>query len=122
MIKDLIISVKHAIDGIISSISLERNVKIHFLAMFLTIIAGFIFNISIIEWFICILLFGMVISLELVNTAIEMTVNICMPKINPKAKLAKDVSAGAVLIGAITALIVGLIIFVPKILFLINNI
>ena len=67
------------------------------------------------EWIACIILFGLVISLELINTAIETTVDIAMPEKNEKAKLAKDVAAGAVLMSAIMAIVVGLIIFLPKI-------
>ena len=58
----------------------------------------------------------MVISLELVNSAIEATVDIAMPEINEKAKNAKDIAAGAVLVSAIAAAIIGLIIFVPKLI------
>ena len=76
---------------------------------------GIILKISRIEWIICIILFGFVISLELVNTAIENAVDLITQEINPKAKIIKDVSAGAVLVAAITAVIAGLIIFVPKI-------
>ena len=65
------------------------------------------------------LLFGFDITLELMNTAIETAIDICMPEINPKAKLAKDTSAGAVLVVAIVAVVIGIIIFGPKILDLI---
>lgn len=84
--------------------------------MIIVIIAGFYYKISKVEWMVCIILFGMVISLELVNTAIENTVDLAMPEKNPQAKVAKDVAAAAVLVGAIVATIVGLIIFIPKIL------
>ena len=84
--------------------------------MLLVILAGFYFKISMAEWIICIILFGLVISLELVNTAIETTVDIAMPEKNEKAKIAKDVSAGAVLVAAIVSAIIGLMIFIPKIM------
>lgn len=84
--------------------------------MLLVILAGWFFGLSQIEWMICILLFGIVISLELMNTAIEATVDIAMPEIHPQAKLAKDIAAGAVLLSAIMAIIIGCIIFIPKIL------
>lgn len=84
--------------------------------MILVIIAGFTLKISNIEWCICITLFGLVISLELVNTAIEIVVDIVMPDINEKAKKVKDISAAAVLISAINSAIIGLIIFIPKLL------
>ncbi|MBE6155036.1 MAG: diacylglycerol kinase family protein [Firmicutes bacterium] len=112
----IINSFKYAIEGIISSFKSERNMKIHLLFLMLVVICGFILNISILEWIICIILFGLVIASELFNTAIETVVDLVMPDKNKKAKLAKDISAGAVLIIAISAAIIGLIIFVPKIL------
>lgn len=61
------------------------------------------------------ILFGMVISSELINTAIETVVDIVMPEKNSKAKLAKDVAASSVLVVATASAIIGLIIFIPKI-------
>lgn len=110
----LINSFKYAIAGIITSFKQEKNMKIHVLIMICVIIAGIILKIEKIEWIICIILFGIVISAELFNTAIEQAVDLAMPEKNEKAKIAKDVSAGAVLITAISAATVGLIIFVPK--------
>ena len=115
-VKKLINSFKYAIQGIISSFKTERNMKIHVFIRILVIIWGIIFKISVTEWMVCALLFALVISGELFNTAIETVVDMIMPEINDKAKLAKDISAGAVLVLAITAVIVGLIIFVPKII------
>ena len=114
--KKLINSFKYAFAGLISSLKTEQNMRIHILAVILVIIAGFVLKISLIEWCICITLCGMVIFAELMNTAIETTVDIAMPEINEKAKLAKDISAAAVLILAISSAIVGCIIFVPKII------
>ena len=82
--------------------------------MILVIICGFIFHLSITEWLICILLFALVISLELVNTAIEAVVDLCSPDYHELAKYAKDVAAGSVLISAIASVVIGLIIFIPK--------
>lgn len=109
-------SLKHAIDGISSCIQKERNIKIHLCMMVLVIICGFIFKITQLEWIICILLFGLVISLEIINTAIEAIVDLCSPDIHPLAKLAKDAAAGAVLVSALAAAIIGLIIFITKIM------
>lgn len=113
--KKLINSFKYAFSGIASAFKTERNMKIHVLAVVLVTLAGFLFKISKMEWIICIILFGMVISLELANTAIETTVDLAMPERNEKAKLAKDISAGAVLVCAFVSVIVGLMIFMPKI-------
>ena len=108
-------SFKYAFNGIITSFKTEKNMKFHIVMMVLVIIAGALLKISKIEWIICIALFGLVISMELINTAIENTVDLITQEKHPKAKIAKDVSAGAVLIAAITAVVVGLIIFLNKI-------
>ena len=108
-------SFKYAFEGIGEAWKTEQNLKIHFVIMAIVIIAGLIFKISAMEWIICLLLFAIVISLELINTAIETTVDIAMPEINEKAKYAKDIAAGAVLFSAMISVVVGLIIFLPKI-------
>ena len=108
-------SFKYAFEGIGEAWKTEQNLKIHFVIMALVIIAGFMFKISAMEWIVCLLLFAIVISLELINTAIETTVDIAMPDINEKAKYAKDIAAGAVLFSAMISVIIGLIIFLPKI-------
>ncbi len=114
--KKLINSFKYAFNGVAEAWKKEQNIKIHILIMIFVIIAGFLLKISIAEWIVCLILFAMVISLELINTAIEITVDIAMPKINEKAKFAKDISAGAVLFSAIISAIIGIIIFLPKII------
>ncbi len=119
--KKLINSFKCAIQGIIQAIKTERNVKIHITIMILVIISGIVLKIAKQEWITCIILFGLVMSLELVNSAIETTVDIAMPEINEKAKNAKDIAAGAVLISAISSAIIGLTIFIPKIIEFIKN-
>ena len=114
--KKILKSFKYAIEGIISSFKSEKNMKIHVMMVLLVTLSGFLLKISKYEWFICIILFGLVISAELFNTAIETVVDMVCPNKNEKAKLAKDVSAGAVLIVAISAAIIGCIIFIPKII------
>lgn len=114
--KKIVNSFKYAFDGFKQSLKTERNMKIHIIIMLLVILCGFIFKISKLEWIICIILFSTVISGELFNTAIETVVDIAMPEKNDKAKIAKDVSAAGVLIIAISSAIIGLIIFIPKIL------
>ena len=114
--KKLIKSFKYAFEGILIGIKEEQNMKIHITIMILVIIFGIMLKINTIEWIICILLFGLVISMELINTAIENTVNLITKEKNQQAKIAKDVAAGAVLVSAIVSAIIGLMIFVPKIL------
>ena len=114
--KKLINSFKYATEGIITSFKTEKNMKIHILIMLLVVLAGVLLKISKLEWIICIILFSIVIAGELFNTAIETVVDMVMPDKNEKAKIAKDVSAGAVLVLAIGATIIGLMIFIPKII------
>lgn len=114
--KKLINSFKYAIEGLISSFKTERNMKIHILAMIITVILGFILKLDVIEWCICIIAIVLVISAELLNTAIETIVDMISLEKSEKAKLAKDISAGAVLTFAIGAVVVGIIILVPKII------
>lgn len=110
----LTFSFKYAFEGIITTIKEERNMFIHFLIAIIVVITGIYVRLSLNEWFICLLLFALVFSLELINTAIENTVDLVTTKKNKKAKLAKDAAAGAVLIAAVFASIIGIIIFLPK--------
>lgn len=107
-------SFKYAFEGIITTIKEERNMFIHFLIAIIVVITGIYVRLSLNEWLICLLLFALVFSLELINTAIENTVDLVTTKKNKKAKIAKDAAAGAVLIAAIFASIIGIIIFLPK--------
>ena len=104
----------YAFKGIGRTIRDERNIKIHLLATVLVVAFGFFLHISIAEWMICLILFGLVISLELVNTAIEATVDLVTEERKPLAGKAKDAAAGAVLVSAIMAAVIGSIIFLPK--------
>ena len=108
-------SFKYAFNGIITSFKTEKNMKFHIVMMVL-VIAGTLLKISKIEWIICVILFALVISAELINTAIETIVDMITMEKNEKAKIAKDVAAGAVLVNAIGSTIIGLIIFIPKII------
>lgn len=95
--KKILKSFKYAFNGIIKSFKTEKNMKFHILMMVLVIIAGTLLKISKIEWIICVILFALVISAELINTAIETIVDMITMEKNEKAKIAKDVAAGAVL-------------------------
>lgn len=88
--------------------------KIHTVMAIMVVLAGTLLKISATEWCICLILFGLVMALELVNTAVEAVVDLVTEEHKPLAKLAKDTAAGAVLIAAIMAAIAGLIIFLPK--------
>lgn len=108
-------SFRYAFEGIFNTIKAERNIKIHLTVTVLVVIFGIALHISETEWFICLILFGLVISLELVNTAVEAVVDLVTQERRPLAKKAKDAAAGAVLFSAIMAAIIGCVIFLPKI-------
>ena len=110
----LLESFRVAMSGILLVIKQERNIKIHILATILAIIIGAVLYISIGEWCTIVIVIGIVIAGELINSAIETLVDVIMPDYDIRAKKVKDVSAGAVLILAVSALIVGMLIFVPK--------
>lgn len=107
-------SFRYAFEGIFTGIRKERNMKIHCLGVICVTAAGFFFDISAAEWCICLILFGLILGLELVNTAVEAVVDLVTEEKKPLAKLAKDTAAGAVLIAAIMAAFAGVIIFLPK--------
>ena len=110
----LISSFGYAFQGIANTIKTERNIKIHLFATVMVVIFGFILRLSYMEWLVCLLLFGLITSLELVNTSIEAVVDLATEERKPLAKKAKDAAAGAVLYSAIIAAIIGGIIFFPK--------
>lgn len=106
-----ILSFKYAFEGIVSALKEEPNLKFHLLIALIVIITGFFLRISQRDWVLVVILIGLVISVELTNTAIEAAVDAFIDKEHPGAKLAKDISAGAVLVVAITAATVGIIVF-----------
>ena len=89
--------------------------KIHCLMTVFVIIAGAVFRISKTEWCICLLLCGLIMALELVNTSVEAVVDLVTEEHRTLAKIAKDTAAGAVLIAAVAAAVIGCIIFLPKV-------
>lgn len=120
--KKLIDSFRYALTGIGSAFKTERNIKIHVAVASIVTILGIILKLKTWEWVVCVGWFAIVIGGELFNTAIEIAVDLAMPKINEKTKRAKDISAGGVLVFAIGSIIVGVIIFIPKIINLIIKI
>ena len=114
-IKRTINSFKYAFNGLIDAYRTEQSVWIYIPVALLVILAGFLLKISTFEWLIIILILGIILSLELINTALEAVVDLATEKYHPLAKKAKDTVSAAVLVFAITAVIIGLIIFIPKI-------
>lgn len=109
-----------AFSGIWEAIKTSRNLKIHLLATILVLILGLLLQVSPVEWLILFLLVGLVISAEIMNSAIEEACNVYDEKLNypyGTTKVPRNMAAGAVLILAMTAVIIGLAIFIPKIFF-----
>lgn len=106
----------HALNGLWYAIRYEHNMYIILLAIFVVIIAGFYFQISTVEWLFCIVAMGMVMAIELINSAIEAVCDRVILESDPLIKIAKDTASGASLVLSITAALIGCMIFVPKIM------
>ncbi|MDO5037086.1 MAG: diacylglycerol kinase [Tissierellia bacterium] len=103
-----------AVQGIISAIRTERNMKFHYLAALAVIIGSLFFNLSRLEFLILFFAVVFVVTAEMFNTAIERTIDLITQDYHPMAKLVKDISAGAVLLSAINALVVAYLLFFDR--------
>lgn len=112
--KNLIESFNYAVNGIISALKTERNFKIHFTAAFLVIVISLFFDFSRYELLLLTITIAFVLMAELFNTAIERLVDLVTEDYHPLAQLAKDIAAGAVLISAVNAIIVGYLLFFDR--------
>jgi diacylglycerol kinase len=115
-IKKRLQSFKHAFNGLLILLREEHNSWIHLFVTVCILVAGFAFGISAGEWIAVIFCIGIVFALELVNTAIENMADFVSKEYHTSIKKIKDLTAGAVLAGAIAATAIGLIIFAPKII------
>ncbi|WP_430814403.1 diacylglycerol kinase family protein [Carboxylicivirga sp. RSCT41] len=111
-----IISFKYAFNGLKVLLLEEHNARVHLVAAILVIVAGFYFHLSKVEWMLVIFAIGFVFAMELLNSAIENLADIITLDKDERIKKTKDLAAGGVLFAALTALIIGLIIFIPKII------
>jgi len=118
-IRKAIRSFKYAGMGIYGLFRHENNARIHLIACILVVIAGVIFHISATEWCFIVIQIGLVCAAEAINTAIEKLADVVSPDYHIAIKDVKDVAAAAVLILAISAVIVGGIIFIPKIIIMV---
>ena len=109
-------SFSHAFRGIRLFFVTTPNAWIHIFAALVVVIAGFYFEVSPFEWLALVLVMGLVLVAEAFNTAIEIDMNLTSPQFHPYARDTKDVAAGAVLLSALTAVAVGLIVFLPKVM------
>lgn len=109
-------SFKYAFNGIKTCINNEQNMFIHFTVATIVVIGAIIFKISVIEWMLCLVMIALVFAAELINTSIEAVCDLVSQEENKFIKIAKDTAAGAVLVFAFSAFLIGIMIFIPKII------
>ncbi len=114
--KRFVNSFKYSLQGLKYAYKYEQSMTIHFFAVVAVVSLGIWLNISLFEWLVCLILFGLVMATELLNTSIEAVVDLTCPEVHPLAKIAKDTASAAVFVFSIVAAISGLIIFIPKII------
>ena len=103
-------------DGITYTVSHERNFRIELAVACLVTFLSYFLKVSVVEWCILLLTISLVLVLEMVNTAIERTVDLVTKDYYELAKNAKDVAAGAVLVASMFSVVLGILIFLPKII------
>jgi len=113
-------SVVFALQGIKQFFSRDRNGKIQFVFGATAILLGFTVSLTSFQWLLVLFCIGLVISLEMINSAIERYCDLVTTNFHPGIKVIKDVAAGAVLVASITSLIIGLIIFIPALVQFLN--
>ena len=106
----------YAFDGVRFFIRFEAQATIHLIAIVTVLGAGYWFNISLTEWIAVVFAIGIVVAAEMLNTAIENLTDMVSPEFSLKAKVVKDLAAGAVLMASLVAAVVGLIVFLPKLI------
>ncbi|MDX5348111.1 MAG: diacylglycerol kinase family protein [Hymenobacteraceae bacterium] len=103
----------YALKGIVTAFKSEPHMKLHTLSAVIVVVLGFYFTITRTEWVLLILAMGMVISAEIMNTAVEKLTDLVTKEYHPLAGKAKDLAAGAVLVAAIAAAVIGLLVLGP---------
>lgn len=114
MKRSIIDSFNYAVSGIILSIKTEKNMLIHYIIAITVLGLSLFFNFTRVEFLILLFAISLVLTLEMINTAIEKTVDMITKEYHPYARIAKDISAGAVLISSVNALIVGYLLFFDR--------
>jgi diacylglycerol kinase (ATP) len=112
----LLVAFRYAFAGIGYLLWTQRNAKIHIALGLAAVVLGLLLRIERGEWLALVLVIALVLVTEGVNTAVEAAVDLASPGYHPLAKTAKDVAAGTVLLAAIASIIVGLIVFLPRLL------
>ncbi len=111
----------YAVNGLKILLKEEHNFRIHAIAALCTILAAIILNVEFWEWIILILIIGIMLILEMINTSIECIADMISQETHPQIKKIKDIAAAGVLTAAIIAFVVGLLIFTPRIYNLLEN-
>ena len=109
-------SFRYAFSGLRALLFHEHNSRIHFTAAILAVAMGFILHISLVEWSILVGIIALVVVVEILNSAIERLADHVSPQYSPVIKMVKDYCAAAVLIASIAAVVIGMIMFLPKLL------
>lgn len=109
------ISFTYAFSGLMHAVTTQPNFVVHLIISSVVVIAGFYFGITNLEWMVVVMTIGLGLAIELVNTSIESAVDLVTKKWRRLAKIAKDTASAAMLVYAMSAVVIGLIIFVPRI-------
>lgn len=113
--KDRIKSLKYALKGAYLLLTTEASIQVQFSIAILMTIAGFYYNLSATEWILQLLAIGLVLVAESLNTGIEKLSDFVHPEYHKKIGFIKDISAGAATFAAVIAIVIGMIIYIPKI-------
>ena len=112
----LLRSFGYAFEGVAYILRTQRNARIEITVAIATVLLAFWLGITAVEWAVLVLTIAVVLALEWINTALELAVSLASPERHPSAKAAKDVAAASVLLGAVVSVVVGLLLFAPRIL------
>lgn len=114
MNRNIIERFNHAVSGIIIALKTEKNLRIHYIIALIVIILSLFFDFSRVEFLLLLFAVSLVVVMEMINTAIERTIDLITSDYHPLARLVKDVSAGAVLVAALNSVIVGYLLFFDR--------
>jgi diacylglycerol kinase (ATP) len=111
----LLVSFNYAIEGVIHVLRRERNMRVHFALATIVLVLAFAYDVTKVELMVLLVSIAFVLFAEMVNTAIEEMIDLSTKHYDPRAKIAKDVAAGAVLVSAVVAATIGYLVFVDRI-------
>ena len=114
--KNFIEALKHSFDGIKYTLKTENNLKVQLIFAFIAVILAIITKLNVVEWVVLVITIGIVLFAEMVNTAIENVLDVYSEKYSDKIKVAKDIASGAVLMVSGMSVIVGGLLFLPKLI------